>query len=92
MNRLGSAALPVPILVILLVVKLAAFFRLVLLIGPAALSGLRARLALSRLTALLIPLAALITLSGLITLLALLFHIVCHENFLLAKREPPRAL
>jgi fucose 4-O-acetylase-like acetyltransferase len=60
--------------------------------GLTLLSRLAAVLALSELTALLIPLVVLMALSGLTTLLILLFHIVCHKSFLLARREPPRAL
>ncbi len=76
-KKLGSASLTVAVLVILLVIVLILTALLWLLIG-LLLTGL-----------LLAGLTAVLALSGLTTLF--LFHIFCHEKFLLAKHELPRA-
>jgi hypothetical protein len=77
-NKLGSAALTVAILVVVLslVLTLATLLRLVL-------SRLATLLGLSGLSALLTVLSRLtrrLTLSDLVPLLALLIHIVCHKS------------
>jgi hypothetical protein len=85
-GELRCATLTVALLVILLLVvlTLTTLFWLTRLL----LAGLLLAV-LSLLTRL--P-AVLSLLSGLATLLPFLLHIVCHENFLLAKHEPSRAL
>jgi hypothetical protein len=96
-RKLGSATLPVAILVFFFIVSLILTALLGLLLSRLttllALSELIALLTLSGLTTLLAltGLTTVLALSGLTTLLTFFFHVVCHE-LLLLKRGPYRAL